>query len=403
MEKILLVTSNLLPVPAVKGGAIETLIQILIEENELQHKAELYILCRYDQEAELTAKNYKYSHIIYYKEASKLSLKEYITQAYMIGYLFERGIKKITKSKSLLKNRYAYTAYKISRKYQIDKIIIEGGIYSDYVIFNRKYNKYNMYAHFHRVVHADEVSKKVYGNTISVSNYVRDQFISGEVDKNEFNNYILMNCANDKKFKVTVSAERREAIQKRFTILNGDFVLLFSGRIKKEKGVVELATAVLELDYPQIKLLIAGTSLYAEGSETEYMRAVREIASKSSGRIICTGYIPNDMLNDLADVSSAWCVPSVYEEPAGLVLIEAMHVGLPIIMTGSGGMHEYANEKCSIIAERDNLIDNLQKVILKLYKDPILCAEMAEASKKCSKKFTRKKFYEDFMNIFGKQ
>ena len=48
MKKILFVTSNLMPVPAVKGGAVETLLQILAEENEKEQKAEFYIICRYD-------------------------------------------------------------------------------------------------------------------------------------------------------------------------------------------------------------------------------------------------------------------------------------------------------------------------------------------------------------------
>ena len=70
---MLFITSNLMPVPAVKGGAVETLLQIVIEENEIYHDANIYILCKYNRKAAEIAKNYKYTKIFYYKSLKELA------------------------------------------------------------------------------------------------------------------------------------------------------------------------------------------------------------------------------------------------------------------------------------------------------------------------------------------
>ena len=44
MKKICLVTPCILPVPAVQGGAIETLVTMLVEQNEIAHKVNLIIV-----------------------------------------------------------------------------------------------------------------------------------------------------------------------------------------------------------------------------------------------------------------------------------------------------------------------------------------------------------------------
>lgn len=400
MKKFLFVTSNLMPVPAVKGGAVETLLQIVAEENEVEHKAELYILCKNDKIAEKIAKTYKFTHVIYYHSIRELGIKSVfddITRSYAtyrLKNIFCDENKEVA-------NRYAYTALKVAQKYAIDEVIIEGGIYKDYNILIQKYSPEHIYAHFHRVVQANEIPLDVYGNTISVSNYVKKEFEQGIKKREKINNYVLMNCANDKRFGHKVSSTVTDKIKAQLNILKEDFTILFSGRVLPEKGVQELVDAVLSIDNSHIKLIIAGTSLYAGGIETDYMRKIRDKASLSKGRIMCVGFIPNEQLDSYAQIADVWCVPSTYEEPAGLVVVEAMFSGLPIIMSGSGGMREYVNSDCAIIADRKDFVRNLKKAILSLYSDSDLCNQMRLASKVQAQKFTRKNFYHNFMEILG--
>lgn len=399
MKRILFVTSNLVPVPAVKGGAVETLLQIVAEENEIAHKAEIYILCKYDEEAEKAAKKYKNTHIIFYKSFKEMNLIE-ILESGMIGYAY-RNLKNKTQKNGKNVNRYGYTVLKIAEKYCIDEIVIEGGIYDNYSILKEKYSREKIYAHFHRVVHANEVSADVYGHTISVSSFIRDQFTKNLKKRDTFDNCVVLNCANDKKFGAVVPNNSLKTLREKHNIDKDDFVIFFSGRVVPEKGVKELVDAVIGIENPHIKLIVAGSALYADGSETEYVRAIKEKAKNTHGKIMCVGFIPNDRLTEYAQISNVWCVPSTYEEPGALVIMEAMFSGLPIIMSGTGGMKEYATSDCAIIAERDNIVNNLQKAITKLYNDPQLCDRMSEASRKRAQMFTRKVFYDNLMGTLG--
>ena len=65
VKKIALVVPEGLPVPAVKGGAIEELVTILIEENEIKHQAEFYVFSVENEISIERAKNYRYTHMIY--------------------------------------------------------------------------------------------------------------------------------------------------------------------------------------------------------------------------------------------------------------------------------------------------------------------------------------------------
>ena len=67
MKKICLIIPRGLPVPALKGGAIETLMNMLADENEKWKKINLTIVSTYDKEAKKSSKNYKNTNFIYIK------------------------------------------------------------------------------------------------------------------------------------------------------------------------------------------------------------------------------------------------------------------------------------------------------------------------------------------------
>ena len=56
-----------LPVPAVMGGAVEELVTILIEQNEIEQKAEFLVFSIENEEAKKHAKQYKYTKIEFKK------------------------------------------------------------------------------------------------------------------------------------------------------------------------------------------------------------------------------------------------------------------------------------------------------------------------------------------------
>ncbi len=65
--KIAIISPGYLPLPAVNGGAVERLIDFLIEYNEVYRKDSLFVYSVYDEEAERVSKSYKYTKFIYIK------------------------------------------------------------------------------------------------------------------------------------------------------------------------------------------------------------------------------------------------------------------------------------------------------------------------------------------------
>ena len=65
MKKIALVLPEAGPVPAVRGGAIEELLTILVEQSEIEHRVQFIVFCADNEQARAIAEKYKYSKIIY--------------------------------------------------------------------------------------------------------------------------------------------------------------------------------------------------------------------------------------------------------------------------------------------------------------------------------------------------
>lgn len=78
--------------------------------------------------------------------------------------------------------------------------------------------------------------------------------------------------------------------------------------------------------------------------------------------------IKNNELYKYQNIADIAVIPTIIEEAAPLACVENMAAGLPIIITNSGGMPEYAGKKCSIIVEKDA---NLQYSLAKQIKDLI--------------------------------
>ncbi|MGN7820014.1 glycosyltransferase [Chitinophaga sp. 22536] len=104
-----------------------------------------------------------------------------------------------------------------------------------------------------------------------------------------------------------------------------DFIFLFVGRITRDKGIFDLITSFMKFSKQRsdIKLLIAG------GGD---MVAAHKIAHEGCGKVILTGFIPPDKLNDLYKIAHAGVLPS-YHEQSSYAVLEMMSNGLPMVLS----------------------------------------------------------------------
>jgi glycogen synthase len=126
-----------------------------------------------------------------------------------------------------------------------------------------------------------------------------------------------------------IAAARREYVGPRTRMV------VFAGRLEYEKGVQTLLRALqrVRAAVGPTKLFVAGTGTYSE----ELRRQVKELGLRHHVRF--TGYLEDHELRLLYAAADVAVAPSIYE-PFGLVAVEAMACGTPVVVGDTGGLRE---------------------------------------------------------------
>jgi glycogen synthase len=165
--------------------------------------------------------------------------------------------------------------------------------------------------------------------------------------------------------------------------------LLYLGRIDRRKGIATAVRALLHLP-PEAVLEIVG------GGDDEYRAELEDIVSEYalSDRVRFSSY-PRDQLAAVYASADVVVFPVVWEEPFGLVPLEAMSVGRPVVATGTGGSAEYLRDgvNCLLFEPIDDpaaLADRIRD----LAEDPGLRARLVEQGRATAAGLTERRFNE---------
>jgi glycosyltransferase involved in cell wall biosynthesis len=180
---------------------------------------------------------------------------------------------------------------------------------------------------------------------------------------------VLPNGVTRALFRRTAEAP---AVRERFTG-PGEKLVLFVGRLVREKGagiLVEALPKILHY-FPGVKTVIAGTGPLLEELRT------RAAALGVAGRVSLPGFIDDATRNALLTTADVAVYPSTYE-PFGIVALEAMAAGTPVVVADVGGLAEIVvhgvNGLKAYPGDADSLADN----VLTLLHQPQLAAQLAE-------------------------
>lgn len=122
-----------------------------------------------------------------------------------------------------------------------------------------------------------------------------------------------------------------------------EHLILFSGRIVPEKGILELAQALTTLlpSYPDWRFVMIGAQRHGGGKSTDrYSQRVFEALDPIQHQVTMTGFIPYDEVLTWTARAAISVVPSVWEEPFGRVGAEAQMAGCALIASKRGGLAE---------------------------------------------------------------
>lgn len=407
-KKVALITSGYFPVPAAMGGAVEALDENLIKQNEIENRIQLIVFSCYNEKAEKDSKKYSNSEFVFVEIPKIIQFGDKIL--YFIA-------KNILKKKKIMSYRYIlqrlFYIRKVAQflhKNNYDKIVIEN--HSTLFMALKKFKNYKKYEgryyyHLHNIVTNDYGCKEIIGNcntVIGVSNYINGT-LKKFLEDSDHNNYIVLRNKVDKqKFMVSLSEQKKEKIRNKYNLGVEDVVFLFCGRFNEEKGIRELLKA-FEMMTKNAKLLIVGGYYYGSGMispfEQEMYKLVEE---KLKDKVQFTGQVEYNMMPEIYAIADVVVIPSMWDDPAPLTVIESLSSGKALITTDSGGIPEYADSDTSIILRRDNrIINKLTESMDILVEDVSRRKNMEQAALLKTEDWTVEMFYKDFCNILTEE
>ena len=394
--KILIISPSDLPIPAVKGGAVETGIQQILQENEKAKENQIDIVSYFDEKAIVEARKYEHSKFYYYKCVKIDKLLN----------IFLRMIRRILKNENI-QTRPLYCLYisRVLKKNKYDAILLKNG--GQYIEVCKKNSNARIYYQLHNdFLNANtKDAKKIFNNVDTVvvnSEYIKRRVLTIDgADKERVR--VNMNCLDGFNFIETSENEKKDWIEK-FNIEKDKKYIIFVGRLIPQKGIKELVQALSKLrNEDSWRLLIVGSKWFGKNKKTKYEKEIEKESTKIKDRIVFTGFIKREDIRKLYAISKIAVAPSMWEEPAGRVVLEAQSAGLPIILSDAGGMKEYATEESAIIVDRGkNFTDELAKQILLLLNNDDLCEKMGKAGRENSKKYTTERYYREIIEIMRK-
>lgn len=131
--------------------------------------------------------------------------------------------------------------------------------------------------------------------------------------------------------------EATDALE-RYGVDPGRPYVLFVGRITRQKGIVHLARAIPSIDPSAQVVLCAGAPDTPEiGAEME--SAVADAKRQRGGVVWIREMLPRPVAVQFYSHATVFCCPSIYE-PFGIINLEAMACGTPVVASAVGGIPE---------------------------------------------------------------
>jgi spore coat protein SA len=375
------------PVPAIKGGAVEALITNLIEENEKNKKFIFHvIMCKYKSDkTNYDYSGYKYTKFYDFYQGDK-------------QFKFDRLVNAINK-----RLNYAIDFYSPYEKFIIrtvkdinpEQIIFEGTFNVSVKKLKKLFSKEKIILHVHHQILPKYKLDKHIGSMLCVSEFIKQDWIDSGKMSDDFDYKVLNNVLTSDNFFNKISSEEKKELKLKYNLTDDDFVLVYCGRLVKEKGIGVLINAIKNLKEKNIKLMIIGESGFKNSNITPFVSEIKEMVCDDE-RVFFTGFIDNHELYKYYSIANLQVIPSLCEESAGLVALEGRAVGLPQLITNSGALPDYASKKAVIVNKEKNLQENLESEIQNFFNG------------KYSKEIKSEKnipgaeeYYEQFSELFG--
>lgn len=208
------------------------------------------------------------------------------------------------------------------------------------------------------------------------------QAVMGLVDDNTVNIKVIPNAV-DKRFVL-----REKLATSRFT-----FVSVGNLLPSKRFDLTIKAFAILAKEYSNCELKIIGDGILRD----ELRRLARQYEVENNVQFL--GRVSREQVFDELSSSHVFVLPSDYET-FGVVYVEAMACGLPVIGTRNGGAEDIITEKEGILIDRNDLgqlVVAMKRMFLN-YAD----YDRIEIAERCQKRYGESVVVQELLDVYGR-
>lgn len=357
--RILMICTEKLPVPAVKGGAIQTYISGVLPHLTPLH--EITVLSIQDPSL---------------KEEEIVENVRYVRIPGKVFELYKEGVIKFLEN-----NANSYDLIHIFNRPRLVLPVRNAARNARIVLsmHNDMFNPEKIAPD--EAVQAIEETERIVTVSHYVGNVIKSLYpqaapklktIYSGVDTNRFL------PGTDSKMKNIRSMLRKEYG------LENKTVILFAGRLSNNKGADRLIRALPQLAkrFQDLALVIVGSSWFSQNNVTDFVAYLKALAKRQPVPVITTGFVhPFEIQNWYAAADLFVCT-SVWQEPLARVHYEAMAAGLPIVTTARGGNPEVIKVKENgLVVENPENPANFTEAITAILSDKALMNSMAAKSR----------------------
>lgn len=309
--RLAFVCTQMLPVPAIRGGAIQILIDGISPYISRSHDLTVFSITDPDLPAEEERQGIKY--VRFPQQTYPQQVAEYLRQhpPFDVVHVFNRPRNVCEYGEAAPTTRFVVSLH--NEMFHPQKLSDQGGV-----------------ACINRVDAIIAISNFI-GSTV----YRRFPFAKKKVKT-------VYSGVDIHRYIPIYSRRRRRSVLRRQFEVENKKVILFVGRLSIKKGphLLIKAMELLVEKHPDAILFIVGSRWFSDNTVNPYVDELMKLSVPIKDHVWFTGHVSPKDIPDYYLMGDVFVCSSQWQEPLARVHYEAMAAGLPIITTDRGGNAE---------------------------------------------------------------